>query len=273
MVKPETVLKGTRNLMKRYWRYPSRKKKRGKPETPAATKRLILQMKNENLYCGIKRIQGELTKVGIVLDAKTISKMLREYSRRGKVRKSLRWSQFIRNHLESLYACDFFTIDTVMGKRYYVFFILYLKSREIVQYAVTMNPSREFVRQQLIQFSECREEKAYLIHDRSPELCCLCYEDYGVQDVTTSTKAPNMNAVAERFIRSVRREVLDAFVVFGRTQIEHLLKSYVAYYNGLRPHQGIDQRVPGGYEAQREGKIVSIPVLSGLHHHYERRSA
>ena len=192
-------------------------------------------------------------KVGIVLDTKTISKILREYRRRGKVRKSLRWSRFIKSHLESLYACDFFTIDTAMGKRYYVFFILYLKSREIVQYAVTMNPSREFVRQQLIRFSECRKEKAYLIHDRSPELCCLCYEDYGIQDVTTSTKAPNMNAVAERFIRSVRREVLDAFVVFGRRQIE--------------------QRVPGGYEAHREGKIVSIPILSGLHHHYERRSA
>ena len=173
----------------------------------------------------------------------------------------------------TLYACDFFTIDTVMGKRYYVFFILYLKSREIVQYAVTMNPSREFVRQQLIRFSECREEKVYLIHDRSPELCCLCYENYGVQNVTTSTKAPNMNAVAERFIRSVRREVLDAFVVFGRRQIEQLARSYVAYHNGLRPHQGIEQRVPGGYEVQREGKIVSISILSGLHHHYERRSA
>ena len=82
-----------------------------------------------------------------------------------------------------------------------------------------------------------------------------------------------MNAVAERFIRSVRREVLDAFVVFGRRQIERLLRSYVVYYNGLRPHQGIEQRVPGGYEAHREGEIVSIPILSGLHHHYERRSA
>ena len=60
-------------------------------------------------------------------------------------------------------ACDFFTIDTIMGKRYYVFFILYMKTREIMQYAVTTNPCREFVRQQLIRFSERREEKAYLI--------------------------------------------------------------------------------------------------------------
>ena len=212
-------------------------------------------------------------KVGIVLDTKTISKILREYRRRGKVRKSLRWSQFIRNHLESLYACDFFAIDTIMGKRYYVFFILYLKTRKIMQYAVTVNPSRAFVRQQLIRFSECREEKAYLIHDRSAELC-FHYEDYGLQGVRTSAKAPKMNAVAERFVGSVRPEVLDGFVVFGQKQIEHILRTCICdYYNTKRSHQGIEQRVPGGYEVQTEGKVVSIPILSGLHHHCERRSA
>ena len=151
--------------------------------------------------------------------------------------------------------------------------ILYMKTREIMQFAVTTNPSREFVRQQLIRFSESIEEKVYLIHDRSPELC-FHYEDYGLQDVTTSVKAPNMNSVAERFVRSVRNEVLDAFVVFGQKQIEHLLGTYIMkYYNRKQPHQGIEQRVPEGYEVQTEGKIVSIPILSGLHHHYGRRSA
>ena len=138
-------------------------------------------------------------KVRICLDKNTISKILREFRRRGKVRKSLRWSQFIRNHLESLYACDFFTIDTTMGKRYHVFFTLYLKNREIMQNAVTRNPRRELVRQQLIRFSESREEKAYLIHDRSTELC-FHNEDYRLQRVPTSAKAPKMNAIAERCV-------------------------------------------------------------------------
>ena len=83
-----------------------------------------------------------------------------------------------------------------------------------------------------------------------------------------------MNAIAERFVQSVRREVLDAFVLFGQKQLEHILGTYIMrYYNTKRPHQGIEQQVPGGYEVQTEGKIVSIPILSGLHHHYERRSA
>ena len=215
-------------------------------------------------------------KVGIVLDKKTISKILREYRRRGKIKKSLTWSKFIKSHIESLYAADFFTIDTVIGRRFYVFFIVYLKTREVVQYAVTSNPCREFVRQQLIEFSNSNipsDQKVYLIHDRSPELCCLDYKDYGVEDVTTSIQAPKMNAIGERFIRSVRNEALDCFVLLGRRQIVDIMAKYIAYFNGNRPHQGIDQRVPSGYEAQTEGKIVSIPILSGLHHHYERRSA
>ena len=101
IVRPETVLRWTRNLIKRFWTFRSRKK-RGRPETPIDTKRLILQMKNDSLWWGI------------------------------------------------------------------------------MQYAVTTNPTREFVRQDLIRFSERREGKAYLIHDRSPELCCLCYRDNGL---------------------------------------------------------------------------------------------
>ena len=75
-----------------------------------------------------------------------------------------------------VYACDFFTIDTILGKWMYVFFVLYMKTREIMQYAVTTSPCREFVRQQLMKFSESIstiEEKGYLIHDRLPELCCF----------------------------------------------------------------------------------------------------
>ena len=213
--------------------------------------------------------------MGISLDKNTISKILREYRRRGKIKKSLTWSKFIKSHLESLYAADFFTIDTILGKRFFVFFIVYLKTREVIQYAVTMNPCKEFVRQQVIEFSNStiRDQKVYLIHDRSPELCCLDYGAYGIEDVTTSIQAPKMNAIGERFVRSVRNEALDWFVLFGRKQIIHILSRFVAYFNGKRPHQGIDQRVPSGYEAQREGKIVSFPILSGLHHHYERRSA
>ena len=204
IIKPETVLTWTRKLIKKYWTFPSCKKKGGRPATPKEIKKLILMMKNENIQWGIKKIQRELMKVGISLDKKTISSILNDFRRRGKIRKSLSWSQFIKSHIHSLYAADFFTIDTVFNKRFYVFFILCLKTREMIQYAVTTNPCREFVRQQLIEFTEDLGKKIYLIHDRSPELCCFDYNDFNIYVITISVQAPKMNSFAERFIRSGR---------------------------------------------------------------------
>ena len=89
----------------------------------------------------------------------------------------------------------------------------------------------------------------------------------------TSVIAPNMNCYAERFVRSVREECLDNFIIFSEKHLERILKKYIQYYNEQRPHQGLEQQVPSGYLPQTDGKVVSIPVLSGLHHHYERRKA
>ena len=75
----------------------------------------------------------------------------------------------------------------------------------------------------------------------------LSLRDYGVKDVTMSTKAPNVNAIAERCVRSARNEVLDTFVLFGRKHIEHIPSRHILYFNGQRPHKGIEQHVPGGY--------------------------
>jgi len=82
-----------------------------------------------------------------------------------------------------------------------------------------------------------------------------------------------MNAIAERFVRSVRRECLDWFIILGEKQLRKLLEEYVYYYNEHRPHQGIGQEIPTGRRSSREGKIIRIPVLGGLHHSYERLAA
>ncbi len=82
-----------------------------------------------------------------------------------------------------------------------------------------------------------------------------------------------MNAHAERFIGSIRREALDSFIIVNYRQLFSLVKEYVEYYNTVRPHQGINQAVPCGYEPQMSGTVVSKPFLSGLWHHYHRKAA
>jgi transposase InsO family protein len=213
-----------------------------------------------------------LLKLGISLDKRTIAKILTDFRKKGKIKNGLTWKRFLKAHIRTLFAIDLFTVDTVLGKRYYVFFLIRHFSRKIIQYGITTNPSREFIRQQIIEFSHTLAEPVYVIHDRSPELY-LNYKDYNINEVVISVSSPNMSAIAERFVGSVRKEALDWFIIFSERQLNNILKEYIRYYNHFRPHQGIDQQVPCGYEQQVEGEVVSRPFLSGLHRHYYRKTA
>jgi len=163
-------------------------------------------------------------------------------------------------------------MDTIINQRFYVYFILYHKTREIFQFAVTQNPNREFFRQQLIEFEQKLQHVFYMIHDQAAQFN-LNYIDYGIKGIKTSVKTPNMNALAERFIGSVRRESLDYYLLINEKQIKRILHEYINYYNSKRPHQGIDQRIPNGYKSQLHGKVQKSPILSGLCNHYYRSAA
>ena len=93
-----------------------------------------MSMKNDNLYWGYKKIQGELLKIGIALSQKTIRNILADFRRRGKVKQSLTWKQFLKLQIHSLYAMDFFTIDTILNQRFYIHFIIHHNTRQIIQY-------------------------------------------------------------------------------------------------------------------------------------------
>ena len=271
IVKPETVLLWQKLMIKRFWTYKS-KNRTGRPPVKKEIKQIILNMKNDNLNWGYKKIQGELLKLGISLDQKTIRNILNVFRRRGKVKKSLSWKKFLTLQIHLIYAMDFFTIDTILNQRLYVYFILYHKTREIVQFAITTNPTREFVRQQLIEFEQKVDQVVYMIHDHAAQFN-INYIEYGIKSIRTSVEAPNMNAHAERFVGSIRREALDYYLLISEKQIEGILDEYINYYNSKRPHQGIDQKVPRMYKPQLYGKVQKLPILGGLHHHYSRSAA
>ena len=213
-----------------------------------------------------------MLKLCIHLDKKTIRNILADFRRKGKVKKSQTWEQFLRLQIHSIYAMDFFTIDTVLNQRYYVFYIIFHKTREIVHFGISQNPCREFVRQQLIEFEQMLNHGIYMIHDCAPQFN-LNYLSFGINGIKTSIQAPNMNALAERFVGSMRREALDYFMLFNENQIMNILKEYFDYYNSKRPHQGLGQQVPSGYQPQRHGRVSKIPVLGGVCQHYERIAA
>jgi transposase InsO family protein len=275
LVTPETVLRWYRNFLKKRWDFSGKATASpGRPPTPMATKQLVLQMKNENLLWGNGKIQGELLKLGISLDKRTIAGIIAEFRKKGKVKHALTWKKFIKAQLDSLFGMDFFTVNSLWGHTFYVLFIISLKTREIVEFKITEHPNKNFVQQSLLNWRwDWKRPPVYLIHDNDSVFNSIDYSGYDIKDVRTSLKAPNMNAVAERFVRSVRTEALDNFVIFNRNQLMKIMKKYIEYYNTKRAHQGIRQQVPAGYEPQEDGKVISIPVLSGLHHHYQRKTA
>jgi putative transposase len=275
IVKPETLLSWQRLLIKHFWTFRSAKKA-GRPSTPVDIKNLILQIKNDNIFWRIKRIQGELLKLGISLDKKTIRNIIRDFRKKGKIIKSLTWKKFLTMHSQSIFSMDNFTIDTLTNVRYYVHFIIHHETRRIIQFAITTNPVREFVRQQIIQFSENINKASFpsvfLIHDRAREFD-FDYRCFDIRNIKTSVKSPNMNIFAERFIGSVRREALDYFLLVSERQIKRILTEYISYYNSKRPHQGLNQEIPLGYIPQSHGSVKSQTVLGGLNHHYYREVA
>jgi hypothetical protein len=156
---------------------------------------------------------------------------------------------------------DFFTVDTVLRQTYYVYFIIYHQTREIVEFAITRNPCRQFVRQQLIEFEQTLNNVVYMIHDNAAQFN-LDYLAYGIKEIRTSVEAPNMNAIAERFIGSVRREALDYFLLISEKQVLNILREYIDYYNSKRPHQGLDQNIPQGFAHRNTGKLEKSPFLA-----------
>jgi len=229
-------------------------------------------MKIDNPLWGCRRISDELKKLNIDIHHTTVNRIIQTYRKQGKIQPNGSWKRFLKANWDSLFGMDFMTIDTLLGKRFYLLIILELKSRKIIRYDLTENPCREFVKQRIELFAEDFSKKKTLIYDNAPQFTSIDYSWYGIKGVNICTSAPNMNAFVERLNGSIRREALDHFLLFSEKQVRRIVKSYVEYYNHQRPHQGIN-RIPDGYTTSTTGKIKKDHILGGLHHNYYRSSA
>jgi transposase InsO family protein len=230
-------------------------------------------MKINNYTWGVRRIRDELLKLSINVSHETVRRVLAHYRKTGDIKPSGAWKRFLSSQWQSIFASDFLTVDSFAFTRFYVFFIFELKTRKIVQFGITRNPNRLFLRNQIFGF-EYVHPNSYLIHDNSGEFKYFPYHDYLIKSVPTVPYSPNMNAFAERFIRSIRQECLDHFVIFSEKQLRNIVREYIDYYNNFRPHQGL-KGIPNDPPPPNNpcGKIRQKSVLFGLHHHYYRDSA
>ncbi len=285
LVTPGTILRWHRRLVTRKWTHPCRRG--GRPPLAEHVVALIVRLTRENPRWGYRRIQGELKKLGIHVSASTIrTVLLRNRLRPAPRRASVTWRGFLRAQASSIVAADFFTVETVRLKTLYVLFIIELHTRRIRLIGVTDHPNGLRVVQRARELSIEREaERAagasawrFLVRDRDSKFT-RAFDDVfvcdGIQVIQTPIQAPNANAFAERWVRTVRQECLDWMLLWSRRQLEHVLEEYVRHYNDERPHRSLALRPPRGIDLGVApggvGAAVSVgrrDRLGGLVHEY-----
>jgi len=275
LVTPRTVVHWHRAGFRLYWKWLSRARPRGgRKPVSKEIRALIFQMVAENPTWGAPRIHGKLLKLGFNVSEPTVSCWLRRAPRPRD--PAMRWLTFLRNHREAIAAMDFFTVPTLTFGILYCFFIISHDRRRIVHHNVTRNPHALWVGLQLYQAWECGEQpQRFLIFDRDSKFSVdvlSTVKAMGCQPLRTAFRSPWQNGVAERWVGSLRRELLDHVIVLNRRHLRRLLNEYVRYYHEDRTHLGLGKDTPGGRlpaSAPSSGRnVVSLPRLGGLHHRY-----
>jgi putative transposase len=269
------VLRWHRRGWTAFWRWRSRPRRRGgRPPLQRALRALIRRMAVENRLWGQRRVQAELARLGFSVSARTVAKYMR---RPYDGVPSPTWRKFLTDHAKNIWACDFFGVRTVFFRTLYVFFVMHHETRQILQVRVTRHPTADWAAQQVVEACDWdRDPPRYLIRDRDSRYGKAFdrrVRGLGVRQLRTPVKAPRANALAERWVRSVRNECLDQVLIVNERHLQRVLDEYVAYFNAWRPHRGLGQRAPCGSaptaQSNPTGRIIGRPVLGGLHHVYQ----
>jgi putative transposase len=275
LVSPQTLLRWHRELVRKKWRY--RRRSAGRPALDPDVRELVLRLGRENPRWGCLRIQGELRKLGIRVGATTIRSLLRRSGLGPAPRRGgPTWGEFLRAQGQGILACDFFTVETAWLRTLYVLFFVELGSRRVQLAGVTANPDCAWVSQQArnLAIAERLENVRFLLHDRDAKFAGPFDESIrseGVRVIKTPIRSPKANAVAERWVRTVRTECLDHLLVFGRRQLERVLRDYLAHFNAERPHRSLALVPPAGSPRSRGSPtrdVLRRDVVCGLIHEY-----
>ncbi len=289
IVRPETILAWHRRLVARKVDGTKHRKAMGRPATPEALTALVLKFAGENRTWGYDRIVGALENFGHSLSRQTVANILTRNGldpapERGR---QTTWKDFIRSHLSVLAATDFFTAEVWTSRgliTYYVLFVMRVAQRRIQVVGITSAPDGLWINQiarsltlaDVGFLSGCR----YLLHDRDTKFTAAfdaILRSAGVEPVTLPPHSPNLNAYAERWVRSVKEECLSKLILFGEGSLRHALCEFVQHFHQERNHQGKENVILFPEPADRlgadSGAITSRERLGGLLRFYYREAA
>jgi putative transposase len=278
VVKPETVVRWHRAGFQFYWRFLSRRREKGSRRISSELRQLIERMAKENPTWGAPRIHGELLKLGFDVSECTVSRYLFRAGRNGDASKL--WLIFLKNHREVIPAMDFFTVPAETFRVLYCFFVIGHSRRRVLHFNATEYPTSGWIAQQLREAFPEDTAPRYLILDRDSK-----YEGESTEVlrslrselVRTSYQSPWQNGVAERWVGSCRRQMLDHMIVFNESHLRRMVREYTHYYDEDRIHDSLDKDTPDRRPIERRKaappRVVAMPRVGGLHHRYTWQAA
>ena len=250
LVTPATILRWHRQLVARRWTtQPARP---GRPAVPAGLRALVARLATENPTWGYRRIHGELAALGYRIGASTVWAILRRAGIDPSPRRAgPSWSEFLRAQAHSILACDLLHLETITLRRLYAFFVIEHATRRVHVLGVTAHPSgawlTQLARNLLMDLDDAGHRFRFLIRDHDAKFTAAFDAVFTATDIRiirSPVRAPRANAIAERFVGSVRRELLDRMLIINQQHAAAVLRQYEQHYNNHRPHRTLDQAAP-----------------------------
>jgi len=277
VLKPATVKKWHTAAFRIFWRWKS---KPGRPEIEAEMQALIRKLSAENPLWGAERIRQQLGLLGH--DPPCTDTILKYMVRPRRPRKpSTTWLPFLRNHLDVSWAINFCTVSTLSFRTLFILIVFEHGHRKVLHWAVTPAPSMAWVVQQLREAMPYGVQPRYLFRDNDGLYghgVRAFLDSCGIEEVRTAFGSPWQNPFIERYVGTLRRELLDHVIALNERHLDRLLAEFVERYDHTdRPHQGLEADTPLLHAEPSEftgpTKLIATPVLGGLHHTYRRVAA
>ena len=259
----------------------------GRPRTAGEIEALVVRMAEENRDWGYRRIEGALSNLGHELARSTIAQILERHGIEPAPERSRKttWKEFLSRHWELIVATDFFTVEvwTRQGlQRFIVLFFIDLSTRKVEIAGIAQVANGLWMSQIARNLTDAEQGiltgKRYLIHDRDPLFTAEFLDmiaHSGVESVKLPPRTPNLNAYAERFVRSIKESCLDRMIFFGEKSLRTAILNFVAHYHGERNHQGLANQLisPEPGHLGSVGEVQRRQRLGGMLNYYYRTAA
>jgi hypothetical protein len=286
VAKPDTILAWYRRLIAHKFDGSKHRSYPGRPRIGPELEALIVQIASENSGWGYDRIVGALANLGHRVSDQTVGNILKRHGVAPAPKRSQEttWKEFIQSHMAVLAGIDFFTVEVLTWRglvTYYVLFFLHLESRRVSLAGITRHPDEAWMQQMARNATDedwgYLDQRRYMLHDRDTKFCALfrtTLTSGGIRPIQLPARSPNLNAFAERWVRSVRQECLSKLILFGEASLRHALSEFVEHFHAERNHQGKGNVLLFPCDRERPGwrtrSVVCRERLGGLLKYYCR---